>query len=75
MSAIGAALLARKQILKTGQLSRFKGYQQLNLTFAPTTFECEGCSNRCEMIRVEQDRLVIAVWGDKCGKYSAGITA
>jgi predicted CoA-substrate-specific enzyme activase len=75
MGAVGAALLARKQILKTGQLSQFKGYKQLNLTFAPTTFECEGCSNRCEVIRVEQDQLVIAVWGDKCGKYSASITA
>jgi predicted CoA-substrate-specific enzyme activase len=75
MGAVGAALLARKQILRTGQSSKFKGYRQLNLTFAPNTFECKGCSNRCEVIRVQQDQMVIAVWGDKCGKHSAGITA
>jgi predicted CoA-substrate-specific enzyme activase len=75
MGAVGAALLARKQILKTGQYSKFKGYQQLNLTMTPNAFECEGCANRCEVIRVRQDQKVIAVWGDKCGKYSAGISA
>jgi predicted CoA-substrate-specific enzyme activase len=75
MGAVGAALLARKQIQKTGQCSKFKGYQLLNLKFTPDTFECEGCSNRCEIIRVRQGQQVIAVWGDKCGKHSAGITA
>lgn len=75
MGAVGAALLARKQILKTGQPTKFKGFQQLNLTLAPTAFECDGCSNCCEVISVRQDRRIIAVWGDKCGKHSAGITA
>jgi predicted CoA-substrate-specific enzyme activase len=75
MGAIGAALLARKQYLKTGQCSKFKGYQLLNQNFTPHTFECEGCSNRCEVISVRQGQKVVAVWGDKCGKHSAGITA
>lgn len=75
MGAIGAALLARKQIVKTRENSRFRGFKQLNLAFVPTTFECAGCSNRCEIIRVEQDRQVIAVWGDKCGKHSGEISA
>jgi predicted CoA-substrate-specific enzyme activase len=70
MGAVGAALLARKQSLRTRQLSKFKGYQQLNLTLTPDTFECEGCSNRCEIVRVQQGQTVIAIWGDKCGKYS-----
>jgi predicted CoA-substrate-specific enzyme activase len=74
MGAIGAALLARKQYLRTGQSSKFKGYQLLNQNFTPHTFECEGCSNRCEVILVRQGQTVVAVWGDKCGKHSAGET-
>lgn len=75
MGAIGAALLARKQWLKTGQESKFRGFANLNVKFTPKTFECTRCSNRCEIIQVEQDREIIAVWGDKCGRYSEGVSA
>ncbi len=75
MGAIGAALLARDHWRKTGTGTRFRGFHQLNLELAPTVFECKGCSNGCEVIRVEQDRATIAVWGDKCGKYSNEVSA
>ncbi len=75
MGAIGAALLAKKQVGRTRQSTRFYGFERLNLAFAPSAFECTGCSNRCEVIRIEQDRKLIAVWGDKCGKYSNSISA
>ncbi len=75
MGAIGAALLARKQLRKTGCDTGFRGFEQLLLDFAPTSFECEGCSNCCEVIQVEQEQRIIAIWGDKCGKYSNRISA
>lgn len=75
MGAIGAALLARNHWKKTGEPTRFRGFHHLNLAFTPTTFECKGCCNCCEIIRVEQDRKTIAVWGDKCGKFSNDISA
>jgi predicted NodU family carbamoyl transferase len=75
MGAIGAALLARKQFKKTNRISMFRGFEKLLLNFAPVTFECDGCSNRCEVIQVEQDNRIIASWGDKCGKYSNSISA
>lgn len=75
MGAIGAALLARAHSRKTGAGTKFRGFQQLNLELAPTVFECQGCSNACEVIRVEQDRTTLAVWGDKCGRYSNEISA
>ncbi len=75
MGAIGAALLARNHWQKTGDGTRFRGFHQLNLELAPSVFECKGCSNNCEVIRVEQDRTTIAVWGDKCGRYSNEISA
>ncbi|MGE5605955.1 MAG: acyl-CoA dehydratase activase [Bacteroidota bacterium] len=75
MGAIGAALLARNHWQKTGSGTRFRGFHQLNLELTPSVFECKGCSNGCEVIRVEQDRNTIAVWGDKCGRYSNEISA
>lgn len=70
MGAIGAALLARDRWRKTGAATQFRGFHQLNLELAPSVFECKGCSNGCEVIRVEQDQVPLAVWGDKCGRYS-----
>ena len=75
MGAVGAALLARKQWLKNGRESRFRGFANLNVQFTPKTFECTQCSNRCEIIRVEQEQKTIAIWGDKCGRYSEGVSA
>lgn len=75
MGAIGAALLACKHLRKARCDTKFRGFKQLLLDFSPVTFECEGCSNGCEVIQVEQDRRIIAIWGDKCGKYSNSISA
>jgi predicted CoA-substrate-specific enzyme activase len=75
MGAVGVALLARRQFIKTKQSSKFRGFEQLMLNFVPETFECADCSNHCEVIQVEQDHRIIASWGDKCGKHSNGISA
>ena len=75
MVAVGAALLARRWLRRLNKNSRFRGFDQLMADLNPSTFECEGCSNRCEVIRVEQDRRIIAIWGDKCGKYTNSISA
>ncbi|HBF37997.1 MAG TPA: 2-hydroxyglutaryl-CoA dehydratase [Firmicutes bacterium] len=75
MGAIGAAFLAKKQVRKSGSVSKFRGFNRLLLNFSPITFECNGCSNCCEVIQVEQDHRIIAAWGDKCGKHSNGISA
>lgn len=75
MGAIGAALLARKQWERTGAESRFRGFNRLNMELKPAVFECKGCNNRREVIRVEQEGIMIAVWGDKCRKYSNEVSA
>ena len=75
MGAIGAALLGKKQAQKSGAASRFRGFEKTFLQFTPSTFECSGCSNRCEIIEVRQEQRVIAIWGDKCGKYTNAVSA
>jgi predicted CoA-substrate-specific enzyme activase len=75
MGAVGAALLARKHRERTGAETRFRGFNRLNTELRPSMFECQGCSNGCEVIRVEQEGMTIAVWGDKCGRYSNEVSA
>lgn len=76
MGAIGAALLARKQMRKTGAPSQFYGWDRVAaMDLKPSVSECRGCSNRCEVARVLEGERVIAVWGDKCGKHSGNLTA
>jgi predicted CoA-substrate-specific enzyme activase len=73
MGAIGAALLARDYLETTGRTTRFRGFDAAQLDFSPRTFNCDGCSNLCEVIEVVSDGVVIARWGDKCGKWTNAI--
>jgi len=69
MGALGAALLARREIAKTGK-TRFKGLELMENHYSASSFECKGCSNICEVIKINQDQRTIACWGDRCGKWS-----
>ena len=53
MGAIGCAILAKEYIEENNITTpMFRGFEQLELEFKPTSFECNGCSNMCEVIRV-----------------------
>jgi predicted CoA-substrate-specific enzyme activase len=72
MGAVGCCFLAREAT--RAKPTRFKGWQAAELRFRPTSFECQGCSNLCEVIQVYENELVVARWGDRCGKWSeAGV--
>ena len=70
MGAIGAAILAREYILQSGENTTFKGFEVADFDFTPSSFECNGCSNCCEVIKVEIDGEIIAALGDRCGKWT-----
>jgi predicted CoA-substrate-specific enzyme activase len=75
MGAIGAALLAKEVVASSGQ-TRFRGFEVGEIPYKLNGFECEGCSNGCEVMEVKmpmapgQERLVR--WGDRCGKWETG---
>jgi len=73
MGAIGMALMAKNQVEHSGSGTSFKGFDFINLEFTPKSFECTGCANSCEVIKVINDGETIAMWGDKCGKWSSSI--
>ncbi len=74
MGAVGAAILSKEFTEETGSESSFRGFEAADLEFSPSTFECGGCSNHCEVIKVELDKQVIAMWGDRCGKWTNSLS-
>jgi hypothetical protein len=71
MGAYGAALLAGDQI-NCGQGSRFRGFSVASLPLEPRSFDCQGCPNNCEVVEFRQEKEILARWGDRCGRWSAG---
>jgi len=71
MGALGAALLARETIRHSGQPTRCKGLQLTGFDYRARSFECQGCTNLCEVVQFYENNRVIARWGDRCGKWEA----
>ncbi|MHB0869719.1 MAG: acyl-CoA dehydratase activase [Chloroflexota bacterium] len=69
MGAIGAALLAHEQMGDNGRLSSFRGFGVTELDYRTSSFECKGCSNRCEIVEIKAGRELLARWGGRCGKW------
>lgn len=75
MGAIGAAILAREYVERTGRPTNFHGKEALSAVFRPTSFDCGGCANNCEVVKVVMDGQVVAIWGDKCGKWTNSLVS
>lgn len=74
MGAIGAAILARDAVRKKGHTG-FRGFSLADRRFESRSFECEGCSNRCEVARIHENDREIGCFGDRCGKWSSRAAA
>lgn len=72
MGAVGVAILAKEEVKKKGFTS-FKGTSIHNIDYKVNGFECDGCSNICEVIEIREDGKILARYGDKCGKWSNSI--
>ncbi|MBC7330493.1 2-hydroxyglutaryl-CoA dehydratase [bacterium] len=68
MGAIGAGLLAMEE-MRDGKRSRFRGFEVAEMNFETSSFECKGCSNRCEIVEIKSNGRILARWGDRCGKW------
>lgn len=74
MGAIGAAILAKKYIMKNkNKKTNFFGFSAAFEDYKVKSFECKGCPNCCEIIQIYTDSKLMARWGDKCGKWSSSL--
>lgn len=69
MGAIGAAILAKEEVARTGSITHFRGFSSLQTEFVPSSIICSGCSNMCEVIKVKMGGQTVAMWGDRCGMW------
>lgn len=69
MGAIGSAIIAKETVEKNGS-TNFKGFNTADSNFISNSFECDGCSNRCEVIRIKSKDIIIGCFGDRCGKWT-----
>jgi predicted CoA-substrate-specific enzyme activase len=66
MGAIGSAILAKETVKDK---TNFKGFEATMSTYQANSFECSGCANSCEVIEIINEGVVLARWGDRCGKW------
>lgn len=69
MGALGAALLAKAYAEDTGLPTSFRGLAVTFADYAIDSFECGDCANRCEIINIHMDGVLIARWGSRCGRW------
>ena len=64
MGAIGIAILARKN-----KIGKTYSLELNNVKFTTKAFECNRCSNNCELLKIYRNNKIVDSWGSKCGKY------
>jgi len=67
MGALGAALLVKENLPPK---TKFLGFEISDKNIRCTSFQCQGCPNRCEVIEARIEEKIMARWGDRCGKWS-----
>ncbi|WP_392486630.1 acyl-CoA dehydratase activase [Haloimpatiens sp. FM7315] len=70
MGSIGAAIIAKENIEKAKGKTKFKGFNISESKFLSNSFECKGCSNGCEIVKILENGKEIGCFGDRCGKWS-----
>jgi predicted CoA-substrate-specific enzyme activase len=76
MGALGAAYLAQEKVgMRPETSTQFRGLNLGETLFQAKSFECSGCANRCEVVNILEDGISLAMWGDRCGKWSVAPTA
>jgi predicted CoA-substrate-specific enzyme activase len=74
MGAFGAAVLAKEEINCHNGPTCFKGLKIINNPIITDSFDCDGCSNQCEVVELKQEGLLLVCLGDKCGKWNSRIS-
>ncbi|MCS7180641.1 MAG: acyl-CoA dehydratase activase-related protein, partial [bacterium] len=65
--AIGTAIIALKN---STEKSNFRGFEEIaNVKYAQSTFECQSCSNYCEIKKVQVGNSQVLFYGGRCEKY------
>ncbi len=67
MGAWGAAILAMEY---APERTAFQGFEVIERSFKNFSFNCLDCPNSCEIVVLEEEGKVKALWGSRCGKWT-----
>ncbi|MBU1782734.1 CoA activase [bacterium] len=67
--ALGVALIVREFIKQHPQSSKFKGFDFSQRKYSIDSFECQGCSNVCQIRKVSFEDKTPLFFGSRCEKY------
>ncbi len=68
--AIGAAVLARRHMTAHPGPSRFAGFAAADVDCTIRSFECDACSNHCEINEVTVPGREPLFYGSRCDRYN-----
>ncbi len=71
LGAIGVAMLARDEMEATGSQTRFRGFDLAHRQYELSSFECQKCSNRCEIHKVVFEGEKPLFYGSRCGLWDS----
>jgi predicted CoA-substrate-specific enzyme activase len=71
LGAIGVAMLAREEIETNGRQTRFQGFDLSKRKYELSSFECQKCSNRCEIHKVVFEGEKPLFYGSRCGLWDS----
>ena len=75
MGAIGSAILAKEALEKNNKITNFNGFNLANASFTSKSFECKGCPNRCEVVKISGTKKIVGFFGGRCEKWNKTISA
>jgi len=71
LGAIGVAMLAKEEIETSGRQTRFHGFDLASKKYELSSFECQSCSNRCEIHKVVFEGEKPLFYGSRCGLWDS----
>jgi predicted nucleotide-binding protein (sugar kinase/HSP70/actin superfamily) len=71
LGAIGVAMLAREEMEASGRQTRFQGFELASRQYELSSFECQRCSNRCEIHKVVFEGEKPLFYGSRCGLWDS----
>ncbi len=69
MGAFGAAILAKEEIGKTREGSKFRGFRTGDEEIISRSFTCKDCDNHCHVTILSSEGCQLGCFSDRCGKY------
>ncbi len=71
LGAIGVAMLAKEETETNGRRTCFRGFDLTGRKYELSSFECQRCSNRCEIHKVIFKGEKPLFYGSRCGLWDS----